>query len=434
MHLGLAAVFAWMALAAGISPAPASATDEIEALIGQFREVGAEGIGFSTSVSGWEFLPYPGSGETGAMLLAQAPSEPSPILRKVIEKGVAAVPALLAHIDDVRPTKLAPVKRMMWMSFVDEYDYNRRVSRPPAGVHRRGADAGLRTAAARRRSPEEHVVTVGDLCFVALGQIVNRNFEAVRYQPTGGMVINSPSSSKALAAAVRSEWRGLTPASHRERLVQDALQPDSGYRRIGAYYRLAFYYPDATEDVALTILSTPVFDVLAAEKFVRDVLYKLTAAERRLSSFDEFVSTHEAGADGVLSQLFDDLGSQEACEQGRMFPKDACLRGDPRRLLIELFARDRNVKSADRPFLSSVPWGDRYLFINALTHDTSRRVDEAVHDVLAKTTDDDMLAIACMRRLVGRGFDDDIRRYAIRRATRSQQHGDELRAILESLH
>jgi hypothetical protein len=434
VHFGLVAIFASLALAEDISPAHAAPTDEMEALIERFRDVGAEGIGFSTSVSGWEFLPYPGSGETGAMLLGQAPSEPSPILRKVIEKGVAAVPALLAHIDDARPTKLAPVKRMMWMSLADEYDYNRRLSKQPVGIGRRGGDAGLRTAAAARPSPEEHAVTVGDLCFVALGQIVNRDFEAVRYQPTGGMVINSPSASKALAAAVRAEWKGLTPASHRERLVQDALHPDSVYRRIGAYYRLSFYYPDATEDVVLKTLAKPVFDVFAAEKFVRNVLYKLTSAAQRRSSFDDYVSRHQAGADGVLNQLFDDLEDQEACEQGRMFPNDACLKGDPRRLLVELFDRGREVRSTDRPSFSSVAWGDSYLFIKALTHDTSRRVDEAVRGILAKTTDDDMLAIACMRRLIGRGFDDDIRRYATRRAARSPQHGDELRAILDALH
>jgi hypothetical protein len=434
MHLAFAAVSALLTLAADTSPARGASTDEMEALIGRFRDVGAEGIGFSTSVSGWEFLPYPGSGETGAMMLGRAPSEPSPILRKVIEKGVAAVPALLAHIDDARATKLPPIKRMMWMNYADEYDYNRRLSKPPAGVDRRGAGAGPYSASAHRPEPEQHVVTVGDLCFVALGQIVNRNFEAVRYQPTGGTIISSPSSSKALAAAARAEWAGLTPASHRERLVQDALQPDSVYRRIGAYYRLSLYYPDATKDVVLKTLAKPVFDVFAAEKFVRKDLYRLTSAEKRRSSYDAYVSTHEAGADGVLNQLFEDLDSQEACEQGRMFPKDACLKADPRRLLIELFGRGPDVKSTDRPFFPSLPWGDRYLFIKALTHDTSRRVDEAVRGILAKTIDDDMLAIACMRRLIGRGFDDDIRRYAARRVTRSQQHGDELRAILESLH
>ena len=72
--------------------------------------------------------------------------------------------------------------------------------------------------------------------------------------------------------------------------------------------------------------------------------------------------------------------------------------------------------------------------MSALTHDTSRRVDEAVRAILAKIVDDDVLAIACMRRLMGRGFDDDIRRYATRRADRSRHNGEELRAILRHLH
>src|SRR6476659_526484 len=105
MHLALAALWTWMPFAADASTAR-PADDAIEVLIGRFLDVGTEGMGFSTSVSGWEFLPYPGSGEAGVMLLGRLPPQPSPILRKVIEKGVAAVPALLAHIDDARPTKL----------------------------------------------------------------------------------------------------------------------------------------------------------------------------------------------------------------------------------------------------------------------------------------------------------------------------------------
>ncbi len=434
MHFVLAAICAWMPLSVGASPACPAATDDLEALIGRFRDVGAEGIGFSTSVSGWEFLPYPGSGEAAMVLLGQAPPQPSPILREVIDKGVAAVPALLAHIDDARPTKLPPVKRMMWMTFDDEYDYNRRLSKPPVGLDRVRAGSARPSTAKPPRDPEKHVLTVGDLCFVALGQIVNRNFQAARYQPTGGMVISSPSSSRALAAAVRAEWAGLTPASHRERLVLDALQPDYAYRRVGAYYRLSFYYPDATEDVVLKILAKPVFNVLAADRFVRNVLYRLTSAEKRRGALDAYVRRHEAGADGVLNELFDDLDWQEAREQGRTSEGDDGLKGDPRRLLIELFGRSKDVKSSDRPTFSSVAWGDHYEFMQALTHDTSRRVDEAVRTILSKIVDDDMLAIACMRRLTGRGFDDDIRRYATRRASRSEREGPELRAILEALH
>jgi hypothetical protein len=96
------------------------------------------------------------------------------------------------------------------MEFPDEYDYNRRtVARPPEGVNR---DPWKSDGPA---PPRDHVVTVGDLCFVALGQIVNRWFEAVRYQPTAIVMINSPTASAALKNAVRRDWATLTPDTHR---------------------------------------------------------------------------------------------------------------------------------------------------------------------------------------------------------------------------
>ena len=186
--------------------------------------------------------------------------------------------------------------------------------------------------------------------------------------------------------------------------------------------------------MVLKILAKPVFNVFAADRFVRNVLYRLTSAEKRRGALDAYVRTHEAGADGVLNELFDNLDWQEAGEQGRTSGGDDELKGDPRRLLIELFGRSKDVKSSDRPTFSSVAWGDHYEFMQALTHDASRRVDEAVRTILSKIVDDDMLAIACMRRLTGRGFDDDIRRYATRRASKSEREGPELRAILEALH
>src|SRR6185369_388871 len=109
---------------------------------------------------------------------------------------------------------------------------------------------------------------------------------------------------------------------------------------------------------------------------VRNVLYRPTSdEEERRRSLERYVRTHQAGADGVLNQLFDDLDSQEACEQGRLFPKDACSKADPRRLLIDLFGRGKDVRSADRPIFSSISLGDHYAFVEALTHDKSRRVD-----------------------------------------------------------
>ena len=63
------------------------------------------------------------------------------------------------------------------MSFGEEYDYNRVTARTiPRGVNR---DPPLENIA------DEYKLTVGDLCFVALGQIVNRQFTAARVSVDG---------------------------------------------------------------------------------------------------------------------------------------------------------------------------------------------------------------------------------------------------------
>ncbi len=58
----------------------------------------------------------------------------------------------------------------------------------------------------------KHTVTVGDLCWVALGQIVNRRFDAVRYQPTAIIIVSSPTLSPTLCKQVRADWANLTEA------------------------------------------------------------------------------------------------------------------------------------------------------------------------------------------------------------------------------
>src|SRR5262249_12466056 len=153
-------------------------------------------------------------------------------LRQIVRSGASAVPDLLKHMGDERPTKIPAVSGMMWMSFSDEYDFNRRTRKSvPAGVNR--DDFG-----SNAQHPTNHTITVGDLCFVALGQIVNRHFSATRYQPTGGLVVSSPTYSKALRKVILDDWRTLSAESHKQLLIDDFLKPDGEYRRTGAYLRL----------------------------------------------------------------------------------------------------------------------------------------------------------------------------------------------------
>jgi len=88
-------------------------------------------------------------------------------------------------------------------------------------------------------------VTVGDACYFLIGQIVNRELAAVRYQPTGGIIVNSPVKRPALAARVRRDWVGLDSAGLRASLLDDLRAESELYDYGSALTRLRFYYPDA---------------------------------------------------------------------------------------------------------------------------------------------------------------------------------------------
>ncbi len=113
-------------------------------------------------------------------------------LGAIIASGSAALPNLLAHLDDARLTgivftKLTPLGGV---DVVPIYDDGMK----------------LRYLAERKRAPSRYNVTIGDLCFLAIGKIVHRSFAPVRYQPTECNVISSPTLSPELAAEVWKEW------------------------------------------------------------------------------------------------------------------------------------------------------------------------------------------------------------------------------------
>jgi hypothetical protein len=87
-------------------------------------------------------------------------------------------------------------------------------------------------------------VKVGDVCFVLIGQIVNRNLIAIRYQPSGGLVINSPIESPALVEWVKKDWGSLDERSHTASLLAD-IRDGETWSVGSAMTRLRFYYRDA---------------------------------------------------------------------------------------------------------------------------------------------------------------------------------------------
>jgi hypothetical protein len=111
---------------------------EIAELIDRLADVAEGDLGYSASMSGDKFLPLEASGHAGAMLLGQKPPKTSDALKRLVEAGASAIPALIAHLNDLRETKinLSHEGGFGGMMFNDEYDFNARVTpQAPEGLN-----------------------------------------------------------------------------------------------------------------------------------------------------------------------------------------------------------------------------------------------------------------------------------------------------------
>jgi len=123
-------------------------------------------------------------------------------MRELVRRGPLALPELIRHLDDRRPTKLEvgrlpPPYRFSAKLFGDMYDPRVRglgAERPP---HPPWKAAWVK---------DTYTLKVGDVCYVLIGQIVNRNLAAVRPVPTGFLVVNSPIEVPELVGLVKRDW------------------------------------------------------------------------------------------------------------------------------------------------------------------------------------------------------------------------------------
>jgi hypothetical protein len=191
-------------------------------------------IGIGKIWQGADKLPAP-------LVMLQNPGpKPSDAVQELTRRGALAVPDLVSHLGDTRPTKV-PVPMMGHTEFLCEYDYNHSTMQCPPGVNK---PDGCGQPQTQPTMPSEYAV--GDICFDILGQIVNRQFNSVRYQPTMIIVINRPSIMAEVRNAATHEWGALTPELHRHRLMEDISHPDYPERAKGARKLMARYYATAT--------------------------------------------------------------------------------------------------------------------------------------------------------------------------------------------
>jgi hypothetical protein len=181
------------------------------------------------------------------------PPKMVPQMQELVRRGPLALPELIRHLDDKRQTKLkvGNLKKKgpfyMFTVFSDEYD-----SRVP---HSLNADETTGPQPMERDFKGGYTVKVGDICYVLIGQIVNRQLVVVRYQPTAGLIVNSPIEAPGLAEKVRGDWGNANAEALKASLLEDihgTNRPKGMYSLrykqrfvTPALKRLRFYFPDA---------------------------------------------------------------------------------------------------------------------------------------------------------------------------------------------
>jgi len=223
----------------------------IKALIAKLADVKKPDFGFSDTLTGHAFSPLPGQHSLGVFYLTNHRLKTSDALRTLVAIGPDALPFLLNALEDGTPTKLS-VTRQIMMGFGPEIEGNPLNKWESQVLSKSWPDEwdGQR---------DLYTIKVGDLCFVAIGQIVGRQYLAVRYVPTAIVMIGSPVQSDELRERVRTIWSSKDPAKKLldSLLIDYATEGiyngesldgwyDGSDRQIAAAMRLLYYFPKET--------------------------------------------------------------------------------------------------------------------------------------------------------------------------------------------
>jgi len=334
-------------------------------LIDDLANIADVGVGFHPTAWVSAFVAVDGEPQfDGGLLGSQSPSL-HPALKELVSRGATALPELIEHLSDDRETKLSIGARGFgggtWHS--DEYDSRYRdEERLPEGVNTEKEDP----------LTDDYVLRVGDLCSVAIGQIVNRRLNAVRYQPSGCYVINSPVVTKSLAEAVKNDWAHLTAEDHERSLIADAQSPYWGSPP-PALERLAFYYPEAAEPVAASLLARTLYDSDVVWTFIEDELVKSDGPNEWRELVRKFRDAQGAAIADTVPYWLHWIYWETDFERDEEFLRKQQLASE---ILKTLFS-EYDVENP--PALDAAEVEDQVSIVRAVRRLKSDRVDESMH-------------------------------------------------------
>ena len=231
-----------------ITPAVGSdySKSSVNQLIDDLTQIDSQSPGINSAAIYEGFIAdnAPGSFQVG--VLGVAPPKVPPQMRELVRRGPLALPELIKHLDDRRPTKFevgnkpsgrqVGVDSFMFMYFSDEYD-----PRMPHWFSEKEWKIGPRPM--EKSFEGRYTVKVGDICYVLIGQIVSRRLLAVRYQPSAGLVVNSPIEAPVLIEKVKGDWGSADAEMLKASLLTDIRAANRPKRINKAVYTRRFVNP-----------------------------------------------------------------------------------------------------------------------------------------------------------------------------------------------
>ncbi len=370
-------------------------------LITKLQEESNEGIGFDTMAWASGFIAIDEEPQFRGGIMGSPKPKVSPVMRELVRRGLAALPMLIDHLSDARSTKLIVGRGSMGKWFDEEYDpREQRMSNEPSRIK-----MIEKTMMNPQKSFDQYTVRVGDLCFVAIGQIVNRNLNAVRYQPSLCLVVNSPVENPALAAAVKADWSGLTSADFERSLEQDALNPDAWGAETDAMKRLLFYYPVTGNPLAIKMLNRSFYDSNLAYRFFNKSLVHAKDVKQQDKLLADFRKENGELNYRAIARC---LIQVSTFPKSQMTPERTRNKVVADQLLARLFP---DVDPVHPPFMDIVDVQAQRSLVNGVAAFHSQEMDKAIFQVLQRIValrfdkyadkfEQWELAYACARQLV----------------------------------
>ena len=223
-------------------------------LIDDLVNIDAQAPGLHSTAWVRAFIADGSPAEFAGGVIGSAAPKDFPQMTELVRRGVSSLPLLIEHLDDKRPTKLTVGGDFfMFAYFSDEYD--------PKKLARRHRRAGL-----EKHFDGKYTVRVGDVCYALIGQIVNRNLLPIRYQPSAGLVVNSPIEAPVLITEVKRDWGDVAAKEHMASLLADARAARDLWQYEPALRRLRFYYPDEYRQQAAGALKKKIKEFESSER------------------------------------------------------------------------------------------------------------------------------------------------------------------------